>query len=163
MSNHETIIRTGITCNKTSCYMGESACRWLVVENAKIFQSYVKNFWISHAKEIVESLLVYANKFTLMQISFRPIMFLHQDNKMNLLLASFSYFLELLWEKINFNLEIVIVINNRFNLSILKKLTKLLCLHCPRKKVVQKSNKENLKGMKNTLPNKSRNPESLKK
>ena len=34
------------------------------VENAKIFRSYVKHFWISHVKEIVESWLVYINKFS---------------------------------------------------------------------------------------------------
>ena len=38
--NHETIIRTGITCNKIFCYKRDSACRWLIVENAKIFQSF---------------------------------------------------------------------------------------------------------------------------
>ena len=41
---HETIIRMGITCNKISCYMHDSACSWLIIENAKIFQRYVKNF-----------------------------------------------------------------------------------------------------------------------
>ena len=40
--NHETIIRRGITYNKISCYMQDSACRWLIVESAKIFRSYVK-------------------------------------------------------------------------------------------------------------------------
>ena len=48
----------------------------------------------------------------------------------------------------------MIVINNRFNLSIAKKLSKLL---------VEKSNKENLEVIKNTFQNKSGNPESLKK
>ena len=38
MSNHGTIIWTGITCKKIPCYMCDSACRWLVVENAKKFQ-----------------------------------------------------------------------------------------------------------------------------
>ena len=41
---HETIIRAGITYNKISCYLQGSACRWLIVENGKIFPSYVKNF-----------------------------------------------------------------------------------------------------------------------
>ena len=41
---HGTIIRTGITCKKIPCYMRNSACRWLIVENAKIFRSYVKHF-----------------------------------------------------------------------------------------------------------------------
>ena len=40
---------------------------------------------------------------------------------------------------------------------------KLFALHFFCKKVVEKSNKENLKVIKNTLPNKSGNPESLKK
>ena len=35
--NHETIIRTGITCKKIPCYMGDSACRWFIVKKAKIF------------------------------------------------------------------------------------------------------------------------------
>ena len=39
---HETIIRTGITCKKIPCYMRDSACRWFIVENAKVFRSYVK-------------------------------------------------------------------------------------------------------------------------
>ena len=42
--NHGTIIRTGITCKKIPCYMRDSACRWFIVENAKIFRSYVKHF-----------------------------------------------------------------------------------------------------------------------
>ena len=38
------VIRTGITCKKIPCYMRDSACRWLIVQNAKIFRSYVKYF-----------------------------------------------------------------------------------------------------------------------
>ena len=41
---HGTIIRTGITCKKIFCHMRDSACRWLIVENTKIFKSYVKHF-----------------------------------------------------------------------------------------------------------------------
>ena len=44
--HHGTIIRTGITCKKIACYMRDSACRWLIAENIKIFRSYVKHFWI---------------------------------------------------------------------------------------------------------------------
>ena len=44
MLKHGIIIRTGITCKKIRCYMRDSACRWLIVENAKIFRSYVKHF-----------------------------------------------------------------------------------------------------------------------
>ena len=35
--NHGTMIRTGITCRKIPCYMRDSACRWCIVVNAKIF------------------------------------------------------------------------------------------------------------------------------
>ena len=41
--NHKTIIQTGITCKKIPCYMCDSACRWLLVKNAKISQSSVKH------------------------------------------------------------------------------------------------------------------------
>ena len=44
--DHETIIRAGITCKKILCYMHDSACRWFIVQKAKIFWSYVKHFWI---------------------------------------------------------------------------------------------------------------------
>ena len=49
---HGTKIQTGITCKKISkkSYMRDSACRWLTVENVKIFESYIKH---SHVKEIV--------------------------------------------------------------------------------------------------------------
>ena len=63
--------------------------------------------------------------------------------------------------EINFNLKSVIVKNNHFNLSIIKILIKLF-IALP-KKVVEKSNKENLKVTENTLPSKSWNPEYLKK
>ena len=93
-----------------------------------------------------------------------PIIFLDRDNKTKLVPASFSFFLEnSCGRKININLKRVIVINNRFNLSIVKELLELLYLHCSSKKVAQKSNKENLKVIRNTLPNKSGNVESLKK
>ena len=42
--HHETIIRTGITCNKICGYMCDWAFRWLIVENAKMLRSYVKIF-----------------------------------------------------------------------------------------------------------------------
>ena len=62
--NHRTIIPTGITFKKTPCYMRNSARRWLIVENAKIFRSYVKHFLVFHMKEIVKSWLVCMNKFS---------------------------------------------------------------------------------------------------
>ena len=43
---HGTIIRTQITCKKIPCYMRDSACRWFIVNKAKIFGSCVKHFWI---------------------------------------------------------------------------------------------------------------------
>ena len=46
---------------------------------------------------------------------------------------------------------------------ITKKLIKLFYLQCSCKKVVEKSNKGNLKVIKNTLSSKLGNPESLKK
>ena len=55
-----------------------------------------------------------------------PIMFLNWDDETKLVPASFSYFLEPLWEKKKINLKSMIVKNNRFNLSIIKKLIKLL-------------------------------------
>ena len=51
--NHGIIIRTGIACKKICCFIRNSAGRWLIVKNAKIFRSYVKQF--SHMKKIVES------------------------------------------------------------------------------------------------------------
>ena len=41
---HGTIIRTGITREKIPCYIRDSAYRCFIVENAKIFRSYVKHF-----------------------------------------------------------------------------------------------------------------------
>ena len=45
----------------------------------------------------------------------------------------------------------------------MKKLIKLFHLHCSCKKVVGKSNKENIKVINNTLPNQPSNPGNLKK
>ena len=41
---HGTIIWNGITCKKISFYLRDLACMWFIVENAKIFWSYVKHF-----------------------------------------------------------------------------------------------------------------------
>ena len=59
-----TIIPAGITWNKMWCYMLYSACRWLTVENAKMFRSYIKHFWVFPREEIVKSWLVYVNKYS---------------------------------------------------------------------------------------------------
>ena len=45
-SYHGTKIRGETTCKKIRYCMGDSSCRWLIVENAKIFRSYVKNVLI---------------------------------------------------------------------------------------------------------------------
>ena len=60
---HWTIIPTGITCKKISCYMHNSKCRWLIVENAKIFRIMFNIFEFFHVKEFVESWLVSWNLF----------------------------------------------------------------------------------------------------
>ena len=49
------------------------------------------------------------------------------------------------------------------SVGIIKKLIKLFYLHWSCKKVVEKSNKYNLKVIKNSLPNKSGNLENLQK
>ena len=116
----------------------------------KYFKVILKIFEIFHVKKIVESWLVCASKFSW-------IMFLEGDNKTKLVAASFLELVKKKW-KINFNLKIVVIINNHFN-----KLIKLFYLHYSCKKVVEKWNKENLKIIKNTLLNKSGNPGSLKK
>ena len=90
-----------------------------------------------------------------------PIKFLDQDNKMKLVPASFSHFLELLLGK--HNLKSVVVINNRFNLSLVIKLMKLFHLHYSCKKVVEQSKNENFRVIENTLSNKSGNLESITK
>ena len=90
--NHGTIIRTRMLCKKAPCYIRDSACRWLIVENAKIFRSYVKHFRI-FPRERSCRILICLCKQVLMN---HPIMFLDRDNKTKLVPASFSYFLELL-------------------------------------------------------------------
>ena len=71
--------------------------------------------------------------------------------------ASFSYFLELLLEMNKFQFK------KYRKISFIKELIKLSYLYCSCRKVVEKSNEENLKVIKNTFPNKSGNPGSLKK
>ena len=65
-------------------------------------------------------------------------------------------------------ITVIISFHNLFShvkkpLFIIKKLIKLFYLICSSKKVVEKSNKDNLKVIKNTLLNKSGNTESLQK
>ena len=113
----------------------------------------IKFLEFSHVKETEE----YANKFSWIIQSCLLI------ETINRVLASFFFLLFRTLMREKFNLKSVIVINSRFNLYIKKKLVRLLYLHCSCKKVVQKWNKENLRLIKNTLSNKSGNPESLKK
>ena len=92
------LIVTGITCKKIPCHMRDSAYRWFIVENTKIFRSYVKHFLI-FARERNCGFLICLFKNVFMN---HPIMFLERDNKGKLVPASFSYFLELLREKNKF-------------------------------------------------------------
>ena len=69
-----------------------------------------------------------------------PVMFIARDNKTKLVPRYFSYFVELCERKKKFNLQTVIVLNKHFNVSIIKKLIKQFHLHCPCKKVIEKSN-----------------------
>ena len=48
-------MRTGIICKKISCYMHDSACRWLIIENTSIFQRSVKHYFNVPHKKVVES------------------------------------------------------------------------------------------------------------
>ena len=57
------IIRTAITCKKIPCYMRDSACRWFIVQRAKIFEVMLTVFHYSRVCENVQFWLVYANKF----------------------------------------------------------------------------------------------------
>ena len=109
-----------------------------VVENAKIFRSSVKSVWIFPSERSCR-ILIGLCKSVFMNHSF---MFLDRGNKAKLKSISFSYFLELLWKENKFKLK---KCDNVFNLSIIKKLIKLSCLHCSCKKVVEKLNKGNLK------------------
>ena len=47
MSDHGTIIRTGITCKKIPCYMCGSACRWLLSNKLKYIQVMLNIFEFS--------------------------------------------------------------------------------------------------------------------
>ena len=88
--NHGTKIRTGITCKKIPCPMLDSASRWLIVENAKNFETMLNIFEFLHEKNC--RILIDLCKEVFMN---HPIMFIHQDNKGKLVPASF-YFLEFL-------------------------------------------------------------------
>ena len=92
-SKHGTIIRTGITCKKVPCYMRDSACRWLIVNNVKIFKSFVKYFWTC-PRERNCIILIGLCKWAFVN---HLIIFLERHKKTKLMPTSFSYFLELLW------------------------------------------------------------------
>ena len=61
---HGTIIQTEITCNKISWYMRDSTCRWLIVGNSKIFQSYAKHFLIFPCEGNCRDLTGFVNEFS---------------------------------------------------------------------------------------------------
>ena len=86
--NHGTIIRKGITCKKKSCYMRDSACRWFIVKKTKIFQSYVRHFWILAGVRKCRNLIGLCKQAFLNC----PTIFLECHNKTKLLPASFSCF-----------------------------------------------------------------------
>ena len=77
---HGTIIRTGITCKKIPCYMRDSTCRWCIVKKAKIFWSYVKDFWILTGVRKCRILISLCNEAFLMC----PTIFLDWYNKTKL-------------------------------------------------------------------------------
>ena len=95
---HGTIIRTGITRKIIPSYMRDSAYRWLIVENDRISRSYVKHFWIFPRERNCTILIGLCKKVSMNH----PIMFLDRDNKRRFAQASFSYYLELLWQKNKF-------------------------------------------------------------
>ena len=70
--------------------MRDSACRWLIVENAKIFLSYVKHFRVFSRESSCRILIGLGKVF----INY-PVIFLDRGNKTKLVSVSFSYFLEL--------------------------------------------------------------------
>lgn len=53
----------GITCKKMHWYMHDSRCRWYIIQNAKIFWTYVRHFLNLSLARNTESWLVEANKF----------------------------------------------------------------------------------------------------
>ena len=81
--------------------MHDSACRWLIAKNAKIFRNYVKYFRVFPRERNCRILIGLCKEVFLNH----PIMFLDRDNKMKLVPASFSYILELLLEKNKFYLK----------------------------------------------------------
>ena len=72
--------------------MRDSACRWFILENAEIFESYVKYLWIFPREIWLDESwkLIYINQSRFYNL------FHGQDNNTKLVPASFSYFPELL-------------------------------------------------------------------
>ena len=97
-SKHGTKIRTGITRKRVTCYMRYSACSWCIVKNAKIFWSYVEQFWIFQRERNCRILIVYAIKFSW-------ITFLTEKTKNESSASFFFLFFELLWENNKFQLK----------------------------------------------------------
>ena len=86
--NHRTVTRTGIRCKKIPCYMRDSACKWLMVKNVKIFRIHAKHFLIFPRERNCRILIGLCN-YVFMN---HPIMFVERHNKRKLVPASFSYF-----------------------------------------------------------------------
>ena len=70
-------------------------------------------------------------------------MFFDRDNKTKLVPASFSYFLDLFEKKNDFQLKSVLIIT--VIIFLYYKETKFFYLCCSPKKVIKKSNQENIK------------------
>ena len=65
--------------------MRDSACKWLNVENVKLFQSYVKHFLIFPRER---NFRIFLGLYKYVFIN-HPIKFLDRDNKTKLVPASF--------------------------------------------------------------------------
>ena len=117
--------------------MGPSTYRWLIVENANMFQIYAKYSRIFPRGRNCR-ILIGLSKQVFMN---HGIMFLNKDNKKNLLpdFFFFFFFQNFYERKISFTLQSVIVITI-VTLCIIKKQSKLIYLHCFCKRIVEKSN-----------------------
>ena len=85
---HETMIQTWITCKKISFYMRDSACRWRIVKNVKIFWIYVKHFWNFTCVKICRIFIGICKSVLVNQ----TILFLYWRNRRRLVSTSFSCF-----------------------------------------------------------------------
>ena len=111
LSSHGPVIRTRIKWKKIPCYMRYSAWRWLIVKKLKYFKFILNIFEFYQLYEIVESWLVYANKFSwIAQLHFSTGII--KRSQCQLLFLAFKIF----YEKIKFSLKIVTVLNIKISL-----------------------------------------------